>query len=66
MEERGHLGIPGAAVHRHILDRMNAINDSLEKRKKKAPSKQNSGGGEALVGEREESGGSVGGVLEAR
>jgi len=29
VEERGHLGIPGAAVHRHILDRMNAINDSL-------------------------------------
>jgi len=23
-------GTPGAAVHRHILDRMNAINDSLK------------------------------------
>ena len=31
VEERGHLGIPGAAVHRHILDRMNAINDSIKK-----------------------------------
>ena len=27
--------IPGAAVHRHILDRMNAINGSLIKIKKK-------------------------------
>jgi len=26
--------MPGAAVHRHILDRMNAINDSLKKKKK--------------------------------
>jgi len=26
-------GMPGAAVHRHILDRMNAINDSLKKKK---------------------------------
>ena len=26
----------GAAVHRHILDRMNAINDSLKKKKKRA------------------------------
>jgi len=25
--------MPGAAVHRHILDRMNAINDSLKKKK---------------------------------
>ena len=25
-----HLGIPGAAVHRHTLDRVNAINDSLK------------------------------------
>ena len=24
-------GTPGAAVHRHILDRVNAINDSLNK-----------------------------------
>ena len=29
-------GQPGAAVHRHTLDRVNAINDSL-KIKKKAP-----------------------------
>jgi len=28
VEERGHLGTPGAAVYRHILDRMNAINES--------------------------------------
>ena len=28
MVERGHLVTPGAAVHRHILDRINAINDS--------------------------------------
>jgi len=26
-EERGHPVTPGAAVHRHILDRINAIND---------------------------------------
>jgi len=26
-------GTPGAAVHRHILDRMNAINDSFKKKK---------------------------------
>ena len=26
-------GRPEAAVHRHILDRMNAINDSLKKKK---------------------------------
>jgi len=26
-------GIPGAAVHRHILYRINAINDSLKKKK---------------------------------
>jgi len=31
--------MPGAAVHRHILYRMNAINDSLKKQKKKIPSK---------------------------
>ena len=31
VEERGHLVTPGAAVHRHILDRMNAINDSLKR-----------------------------------
>ena len=30
-------GTPGAAVHRHILHRMNAINDSLKKKKKKQP-----------------------------
>jgi len=30
--ERSHPA--GAAVHRHILDRMNAINDSLKKKKK--------------------------------
>jgi len=35
VEERGHLPTPGAAVHRHILDRMNAINDSLKKKLKK-------------------------------
>ena len=27
-------GRPGAAVHRHALDRVNAINDSLKKKKK--------------------------------
>ena len=27
VEERGHQVTPGAAVHRHILDRINAIND---------------------------------------
>jgi len=27
------IGIPEAAVHRHILDRMNAINDSFKKKK---------------------------------
>jgi len=26
-EERGHLGISGAAVHRHSLGRLNEIND---------------------------------------
>ena len=26
-------GLPGAAVHRHILDRMNAINDYFNKKK---------------------------------
>ena len=26
---RAGTGSPGAAVHRHILDRMNAINDSF-------------------------------------
>ena len=26
--------MPGAAVHRHILNRINAINDSLKKKKK--------------------------------
>jgi len=26
-------GTPGAAVHRHILDRVNAINDSLKKKR---------------------------------
>jgi len=36
VEERGHLGIPGAAVYRHVLDRMNAINDSLKIKKKRA------------------------------
>jgi len=30
-------GMPGAAVHRHILYRMNAINDSLKKKKKAPP-----------------------------
>jgi len=29
--ERGPLGDQGAAVHRHSLDRLNAINDSLKK-----------------------------------
>ena len=33
MEERGHLGIPGASVHRHILERMNTINDYFIKKK---------------------------------
>jgi len=27
-------GLSGAAVHRHILSRMNVINDSLKKKKK--------------------------------
>jgi len=31
VEETGHLGLPRTAVHRHILDRINAINDSLKK-----------------------------------
>jgi len=34
--EDGGPGQPGAAVYRHTLDRVNAINDSLKK-KKKAP-----------------------------
>jgi len=29
VEERGHPVFRGAAVHRHVLDRINAINDSL-------------------------------------
>jgi len=33
VEERGHLGLPGAAVHRYTLDRVNGINDSLKKSK---------------------------------
>jgi len=32
VEERDYLGIPRAAVHLHILDRINAINDSLKKK----------------------------------
>jgi len=35
VEERGHLGIPGAAVYCYILYRMNAINDSLKKKDKR-------------------------------
>ena len=33
MGERGHLEIRGAAVHRHILDRMYVINDYFIKNK---------------------------------
>jgi len=34
VRERGATRLtPGAAVHRHILNRMNAINDSLKKKK---------------------------------
>jgi len=33
VEERGHPVTPGAVVHRHILDRINAINDSLKIKK---------------------------------
>jgi len=31
--ERGCLATPGAAVHHHTLVRVNAINDSLKKKK---------------------------------
>ena len=33
-------GLPGAAVHRHILHRMNAINDSFKKIKKREREKK--------------------------
>jgi len=36
-EERGHLVTPEAAVHRHTLDRVNAINDSFLIKKKEQP-----------------------------
>ena len=35
VDERGHPARLGAAVHRHTLDRVNAINDSLKKKKRK-------------------------------